>query len=72
MKAKVLIEISGGVAYVTSDSKEIDIAVIDYDVDGCPVPQTICNSKTGFRERAAISEIENVDADYVAKMFMQI
>ena len=72
MKRKVLVEISGGVAYVTSDSKEIDIAVIDYDVDGCSVPQTIRNSRTGFREQAAISQVDNVDPVYVDQMFRQL
>ena len=72
MKAKVLVEISGGVAHVTTDSKEIDIAVIDYDVDGCPVPRSIRSSRTGLSERAAISQVENVDPVYVDEMFLQI
>jgi len=72
MKARVLIEISGGVAYVTSDNREIDIALIDYDVESCPVPQTIRNSKTGFREQVAISQEVIVDPQYVDQMFMQL
>ena len=72
MKAKVLIEINGGVAYVTSDSKDIDIAVIDYDVDGCPVTSAVRNKETGCNERAAISQIDNIDPEYVEHMFMQI
>ena len=72
MKPKVLIEISGGVACVTSDSKEIDIAVIDYDVDGCPISQSIRNPQTGCADRAAISQIDHVDPKYVDKMFMQL
>ena len=72
MKEKVLIEISGGVACVTTSSTEIDIAVIDYDVEGCPVAKKIRNSKTGFTDRAAISQAAEVDPGYVDQMFMQI
>lgn len=72
MKVKVLIEISGGVAYVTSDSREIDIVLIDYDVDGCPVPQTIRNSNIEFRERVAVSQEVAIDPMYVDHMFMQL
>ena len=72
MKRKVLVEISGGVAYVTSDSKDIEIAVIDYDVDGCPVTGKIRNAETGCMERAAISHVDNVNPAYVQDMFLQI
>jgi len=72
MKCKVLVEISGGVAYVTSDSKDVHIAVIDYDVDGCPVTSSVRNKDTGCNERAAISQIDNIDPEYVEHMFRQI
>ena len=40
-------------------SSDIDIAVIDYDVDGCPVPLSFRNPKASLGERAAVSQIEN-------------
>ena len=72
MKKRIVVEISGGVAHVTADSKDVDIAVIDYDVEGCPVSTSIKDKSTGRHERAAICQVENINPEYVDHLFMQL
>ncbi len=72
MKPRVIVEVRKGIAHVTTDSRDIAVTVIDYDVEGCPVPQSICKAAADGNHRAAVTQVENTDLAYVDRMFLQI
>lgn len=69
MKAKVLVEIRSGVAYVTTDSKVIEIIIIDYDVQGFQSSHEVKHFDNVGKERADFTPVNNVNRAYVDHYF---